>query len=75
MFSGHGVFCLLGVTPGQQFIESGDRMPAGEFGQHIGEPSLRIDTAELAGFHQRRDGRPVFAAAVAAGEQGSVAKF
>lgn len=38
-------------------------------GDDVGEIGVRLDSAELAGFDERGDDGPVFAAAVGAGEQ------
>ncbi len=48
-------------------------MAVGDLGEHVGEVRVRIDAAELAGFDQRRDDRPVLAAAVRAGEESILA--
>ena len=44
-------------------------MAVDDLGDDVGEIGVRIDAAELAGLDQRRDDRPVLAAAVGAGEQ------
>ena len=44
-------------------------MAVDDLGEHVGEIDERIDTAELAAFDERGDDRPVFSAAVGAGEE------
>ena len=51
----------------------GGGVPGGEAGERVGEPGLRIDTAEFAGLDERGDHRPVVTALVGAGEQGVLA--
>jgi hypothetical protein len=42
-------------------------MAVDDFGDHVSHVGLRIDAIEFAGFDERRDDRPVLAAAVGAG--------
>lgn len=48
-------------------------MTFGDPGDDVGEISLGLDAAELAGFDERGDDGPVLGAAVGAGEQGILA--
>jgi len=43
--------------PGQQFVQSGGRM-IGNTAQHVGKPSLRLDTVEFRRADQGVDCRP-----------------
>src|SRR3954463_8225980 len=49
-------------------MQPGSRM-IGNSGQHVGEPSLRVDAVELGGRDQGVDCRGALAAAVGTGEQ------
>lgn len=44
-------------------------VPLQDAGDDIGEIDLRVDAVELAGLHKRRDGCPMFSAAVRACEE------
>ena len=48
-------------------------MAVDDFGESVGEVGVGVDAAELAGFDQRGDNRPVAAAAVRAGEESILA--
>ncbi len=48
-------------------------MAVDDLGEDVGEVGVRVDAAELAGLDQRRDDRPVLAAAVGASEQRIIA--
>jgi hypothetical protein len=70
MFSGH-VFESWGfyVGPGQEIVDLIVWMAVDDPGDDVGEISVGFDTAEFAGFDQRRDGRPMIAAAIGTSEQ------
>jgi hypothetical protein len=58
----------VGPVVGKQVV---DRIGIGaqdDAGEDIGEICLRIDAAQLAGFDERGEGRPVFGAQVMAGK-------
>ena len=55
-------------VPGKEFVEPGGGL-AGDAGEHVGEPGLRIDVVELDGGDQGADYRSALAAAVGTGEQ------
>jgi hypothetical protein len=59
----------LDVGPRHQFIELAREMAVDDFGENVSHVSLRIDAIEFAGLDERRDDRPVLAAAVRAGKE------
>jgi hypothetical protein len=65
LFSGH-VFerCGLRAGPGEQIVDLTVEMTADDLCDFVGKVCLRIDAAELAGFHDRSDDRPMLAAFV-----------
>lgn len=64
---------LGGIGPRQQFVDLAVRVAIDDPGDDVGEICVRLDANELAGFDQRGDDGPVFAATVRAGEQGVLA--
>jgi hypothetical protein len=58
-----------GIGPGQEFVDAAVRMAVDDFADQISEIGVRIDAVEFAGLDQRSNDRPMFAAAVGAGEQ------
>ena len=54
-------------VPGQEFVNALGGVIR-QAGQHIGEPSLRVDTVELGGCDQRVDCSGAAAAGIGAGE-------
>ena len=70
MFSGHVAERFrFHERPGHQLVESAGEVPAGDAGERVGKPGLRVDFVELAGLDQRGDCSPVGAAAVRAREE------
>src|SRR4051795_1997947 len=55
-----GSGCFGGPAPRQQFPEPTIGPVVDEFGQHVGQVSLRIDAMQFAGLDQRGEHRPVF---------------
>lgn len=66
LFSGHGIGRFLGVGPGQEFVDPAVGTAIDYLDDDVAEVAERIYAIELAGFDQRRDGRPMFAAAIRA---------
>ena len=60
---------VFDVGPWQQIVDLAVEMAVDDLGEHVGEIGVRIDAVELAGLDQRGDDRPVFPAAVGAGEE------
>ena len=58
-----------GVGPWHQLVDAGCWPAVDELGQRVGHPGERIDRIEFAGFHERRDRRPVLGAEVVPGEE------
>ena len=55
--------------PRQQFVETIDGVSIDHAREHVVQVSVRLDAIEFAGFDQRTDDCPAFAAAIAACEQ------
>ena len=64
MFSGHGFERgRCGIGPRQQVVDLAIEMAVDDPGDDVGEIGVRLGPAELAGFDERGDDRPVLAAA------------
>ena len=62
--------CALGSPgPRHQFVQTGGRPEIDQFGEDVGQISLRLDAAELAGLDQRSDAGPVLRALIMPREQ------
>ena len=59
---------LRGAVPGQEVLDPIDRM-IGDVGQHMAQPGLGVNTAQLGRADQRVDGGGTLAPAVGTGEQ------
>src|SRR5207248_11223159 len=68
-----GLWVELRPSPGHEFIEALVGPEIDKSGDHIGEPSLRIDAVELGCFDQRGNDGPVLGAIVMAGKEGVLA--
>ncbi len=55
---------------GEQIIDRICVAAQNDTGEDVGEIGLRVDAAELAGFDEAGEGRPVFSSQVMACEQG-----
>src|ERR1700733_15093507 len=68
MFSGRLLSGVgLDVSPRQELVELAHGMTVGDFGEDVGEISLRIDVVHFGGLDQRGVDRPVFSAIVQSG--------
>ena len=59
---------LRGAVPGQEVVDPIDRM-IGDVGQHMAQPGLGVNTAQLGRADQRVDGGGTLATAVGASKQ------
>ena len=58
-----------GVSPGHKLIDAAGGPAVDELGQHICEPSVRIDAIEFARLNKRRETCPVMSPLIMPGEE------
>ena len=62
-----------GVGPGHKLIDAARRPAVDELGQHIREPSVRVDAIEFASLDERSQTCPVLGPLIVSGEETIVA--